>query len=99
MPDNKQIDETLQYFLDHSIVDTSKLSSEGKRLVNDTRDIVESARLMVDQKNADELFQNFVWHTRDVDLDKAKKDPHDVLPVDSQKARDDGRVGKSCFEL
>jgi hypothetical protein len=34
MPDNKQIDETLQYFLDHSIIDTSKLSSEGKRLVN-----------------------------------------------------------------
>jgi hypothetical protein len=34
MPDNKQIDETLQYFLDHSIVDMSKLSSEGKHLVN-----------------------------------------------------------------
>jgi hypothetical protein len=34
MPDNKQIDETLQYFLDHCIVDTSKLSSEGKHLVN-----------------------------------------------------------------
>jgi hypothetical protein len=34
MPDNKQIDETLQYFLNHSIVDTSKLSSEGKHLVN-----------------------------------------------------------------
>jgi hypothetical protein len=34
MPDNKQINETLQYFLNHSIVDTSKLSSEGKRLVN-----------------------------------------------------------------
>jgi hypothetical protein len=54
---------------------------------------------MVDQRNSDELFQNFVWHTRDVDFDKAKKDTHDVLPVDSQKARDDGWVSKSCFEL
>jgi hypothetical protein len=34
MPDNKQINETLQYFLDHSIINTSKLSSEGKHLVN-----------------------------------------------------------------
>jgi hypothetical protein len=54
---------------------------------------------MVDQKNADEQFQNFVWHTRDIDFDKAKKDPHDVLSVDSQKAQDDGQVSKSCFEL
>jgi hypothetical protein len=92
MPDNKQIEETLQYFLDHSIVDTSKLSPDGKHLINDTRDIVETARLIVEQKNADELFQNFVWHTRDVDYDKAKQDPHEVLPVDSKKAQDDGRL-------
>jgi len=92
MPDNKQIDETLQYFLDHSIIDTSKLSSDGKNLINDTRDIVETARLIVEQKNADELFQNFVWHTGYVDYEKARKDPQDVLPVDSKEAHDDGRL-------
>jgi hypothetical protein len=47
--------------------------------------IQETARLIVAEKNADELFQNFVWHTSDVDWDKAKKDPNEVLPVDKAK--------------
>lgn len=30
---------------------------EGKKLVQDVRDIIKTAGLMVEQKNADELFQ------------------------------------------
>ena len=93
MPNNKQIDDTLKYVIDNSPVDTSKLSPDGQRLVQDTRDIIETARVIVAEKNADELFQNFVWHTRDVGWDNAKKDPNDVLPVDKQKARDDAKLG------
>jgi hypothetical protein len=36
-------------------------------------DIIETMRLMVREKNADELFQNLVWHTRDIDISHAKK--------------------------
>jgi Family of unknown function (DUF5923) len=94
MPDNKQIDETLLYVRDTSPVEIDKLSPDGRKLVQDARDIVETARLMVQEKNADELFQNFVWHTRDVDVSQAKKDPDEVLPVDKSKAKDDGRTGE-----
>jgi hypothetical protein len=94
MPDNKQIDETLLYVKNSSPVDIDQLSPDGRKLVQDARDIIETARLMVQEKNADELFQNFVWHTRDVDVSQAKKDPNEVLPVDKSKAKDDGQTGE-----
>jgi Family of unknown function (DUF5923) len=68
MPDNKQIDKTLLYVRDTSPVEIDKLSPESPKLIQDARDIVETARLMVQEKNADGLFQNFVWHTRGVDV-------------------------------
>lgn len=70
MPSNEQIDSTLKYVLSHSPVPETELSSEGRKLISDTRDIIETARLMVKEKNADELFQNFIWHTRDTNLDQ-----------------------------
>ncbi|KAI0777372.1 hypothetical protein BD413DRAFT_467001 [Trametes elegans] len=91
MPANEQIDRFLTYVLQHSPVDVKDLSPDGRRLIQDSRDIIETAREIVLQKNADELFQNFIWHTRDVDIDQAKKDPNEVLPVDKEKAKNDGR--------
>lgn len=90
MPDNQQIDETLKYVRDNSFVDIDKLSPEGQRLIQDTRDIIETARQMVAEKNADELFQNFIWHTRRVDVDRAKQDPSNLAPVDKTKVQQDG---------
>ncbi|EKM56742.1 uncharacterized protein PHACADRAFT_91847 [Phanerochaete carnosa HHB-10118-sp] len=91
MPSNEQIDHTMQYVVNHSPVPENELSPEGRKLIADTRDIIETARLIVKEKNADELFQNFIWHTRDTDLDKAKKDPNEVIPVDQQKAKSDAQ--------
>jgi hypothetical protein len=54
---------------------------------------------MVQEKNADGLFQNFVWHTKDVDVSQAKKGPDEVLPVDKSKAKDDGQTGISFLIL
>ncbi|KDQ50061.1 hypothetical protein JAAARDRAFT_91460, partial [Jaapia argillacea MUCL 33604] len=61
MPDNAQIERTLRYVEDKSPVNLDKLSPDGKKLIQDTRDIIETARLMFKGKNADEPFQNFVW--------------------------------------
>jgi hypothetical protein len=83
LPDNAQIDSTLQYVLNHSPIEVDKLSPDGKKLIQDTKDIIGTARLIVAQKNVDELFQNFVWHTRDVDTTKIKRDPKDLTPSDS----------------
>ncbi|KAF8890527.1 hypothetical protein CPB84DRAFT_1816344 [Gymnopilus junonius] len=94
MPSNEQIDTTLQYVLDHSPVDVKDLSPEGRNLVQDTREIISTARMMVQQKNADELFQNFVWHTRDVDVDTLTHGPGEVsdkIPVDAETARNDSQ--------
>lgn len=72
LPSNAQIDQTRQYVIDHSPVHVDKLSLDGKKLVQDTRDIIETACLIVQEKNADELFQQFVWHMRDVDKEGIK---------------------------
>ena len=95
MPDNKQIDDTLNYVKDHSPVELDKLSPEGRKLVQDSRDIIETARLIVKVKNSDELFQNFIWHTRDVNLDIPRQRYRDALPADEQKAREDSQQGMS----
>jgi len=101
MPDNNQIDSTLRYICDTSPIDIDKLSNDGRKLIQDARDIIETARLMVKEKNADELFQNFVWHTRDVgvnlDLGEAKKEAVEALGVDKAKAKDDGQAGMSLL--
>jgi hypothetical protein len=54
---------------------------------------------MVQEKNAHELFQNFLWHMRDIDISQAKKDPGAVLTVDMSKAKDDGETGASLISL
>ena len=90
MPTNDQIDRTLQHLLSNSSVPESELSPEGHKLIDDWRDIVDTLRLLVREKNADELFQNFIWHTRDTDFDQAKKDPNEILP-DKEKAKSDNQ--------
>ncbi|KZT50965.1 hypothetical protein CALCODRAFT_488290 [Calocera cornea HHB12733] len=90
MPDNAQIDETLRYVEDHSPVNEAKLSAEGRKLIADTRDIIETARLLVKEKNADELFQNFVFHTTYVDPKRGKVEG-DILPVDKDTAKADAQ--------
>lgn len=45
MPDNAQIDETLLFVRDHSPINTAKLSPDGKKLIGDTRNIIETVRV------------------------------------------------------
>lgn len=92
MPSNSQIDAALTYALKNSPVDLKALSSDGQQLIQDTRDIIETARLIVMKNNADELFQNFAWHTRAVDTTPAKNMANsDNIPIDQQKAKQDGQ--------
>ncbi|KZP01029.1 hypothetical protein CALVIDRAFT_493481 [Calocera viscosa TUFC12733] len=93
MPTNAQIDETLTYVESHSPVDMSQLSSEGRKLIDDTRDIIETARTIVMEKNADELFQNFVWHTTYVDPKRGKvvDSAGDAVPVSQEQAKADAQ--------
>lgn len=94
MPDNTQIDKALSYLRDAQPVDVDKLSPDGKTLIRDCQHIFETARLIVKQKNADELFQNFVWHTRDTtDVDIAKATSGETPEGGRSKLTEDSRVG------
>lgn len=61
-PSNRQIDETLDYVMNHAPFEESKLSKEGRHLIDDLRKIIGTAKEIVAEKNADELFQNFLHH-------------------------------------
>ncbi|KAI4525606.1 hypothetical protein K525DRAFT_290071 [Schizophyllum commune Loenen D] len=90
MPSNKQIDSALQYTINNTPFPVEQLSSEGKRLVEDSRSIVETARLIVQEKNADEIFQEFVWNTRDVDV--ASKARTTDAPVGKDQVKEDSQT-------
>jgi len=87
MPDNKQIDAALEYAQTHSPVDINKLSPEGKVIIDDSRDILETLRAIVYEKNSDELFQNALWTAVKTDVSHAKQSG--VVPVSKEDAKSD----------
>ncbi|SGY18964.1 BQ5605_C014g07520 [Microbotryum silenes-dioicae] len=85
MPSNRQqISETLDYVIGHSPIDEKKLSKDGRGLIEDFRDLIRTAKQMVEERNADELLQNFIYHTRDVDYSKG-----DLSKVSTSVNKDD----------
>jgi hypothetical protein len=83
----------LRYVVEHSPVDLDKLSPEGKKLIQDTRHIITTARLIVEKNDADELFQNFVWHTDSLKLGALTEKPR----AETQKT--DGEEGTHSLTL
>lgn len=94
LPTNKQLDRSLEYVRDHSPLDIDQLSPQGRKLIQDLREIINTTRLVLQDKNADELLQNFIWHTRDIDRDViAPGNPAERLPLDRETARSDSQKG------
>ena len=67
------------------------ISPKGKKLIQDIRGIANTARLMIQEKNADELLQSFVWHTQNGNTDTLKLG--DAIPVQASEARADVNSG------
>ena len=97
-PSNQQIDSAFRYVLERSPVDQDQLSPEGRKLIQNCRDIIETAGLVVQEKNSDELLQSFLWNTNNVDLSNAKKDPNEIL-LEKSKVRDDRHQGVGSFHV
>lgn len=89
LPTNAQIDESLDYVESHSPVDLASLSPAGKQLIQDLRRMIETARTMVREKNNDELFQYFLWHTRDVQVQPANASPTQAASLTAGGLKDD----------
>lgn len=65
LPSNDQIDATLNGFIASKALSSpsNKLSSEGRALVADFRDVVNQAKLLLLSKNDGNLIQDFIWKT------------------------------------
>ena len=95
MPDNRQIDETLRYAQAKSPVKLENLSDDGKKLVHDFRAIIDTAREMVLEKNANEEVQNFIYASRQSSVaDKAGVNPS----ISKEDARKDAQNAGQAFE-
>lgn len=93
-PSNTQIDDSLNYATNHSPIDDKKLSADGKQLIQDFRNIIETFRVMIKKNNADELMQNFLFHTKHVDADahiEKLKEASGVAPS-KDEAKNDGQA-------
>ncbi|GJN92734.1 hypothetical protein Rhopal_005772-T1 [Rhodotorula paludigena] len=89
LPANDQCIQTLDYLVDHSPIDESKLSKDGQTLVEDTREIIRNLRQIVAEKNDDELFQNFFYHTRNVTPPSINDVKNVAVNTDKGQAQDD----------
>jgi hypothetical protein len=54
--------------------------------------------MMIHEKNDGELFQNFVWATRNGDPTRGKKSKSEVLPVGKDDVTADAKQGKSISQ-
>jgi len=86
---NDQIDVALNSFLASKALSSpsEKLSQEGKRLVEDVKEVVTQAKHLLLSKNDGNLLQDFIWQTQQFDS-KAVSAPG--APVNKEQAQQHG---------
>ncbi len=91
LPTNEQLDRMFSSLSSASLAHADALSPDGQHLARDAHDICETLRRLIAQKNADELLQNFVWHTGDARLDRARERKEKAPPpIAGEGERTDG---------
>jgi hypothetical protein len=67
-PQNKQCDVALNSALSSKALSSpsNELSSEGKVLIKDLRNVIEQAKLLLLTKNEGELLQDFIWQAQQI---------------------------------
>ncbi|KAF3388708.1 hypothetical protein F1880_004178 [Penicillium rolfsii] len=68
LPSNKQCDVALNSALASKALSSpsNELSSEGKVLIQDLRNVIEQAKLLLLTKNEGELLQEFIWQAQQI---------------------------------
>lgn len=86
---NEQIDVALNSFLESKALASppQKLSTEGKALIQDFKEVVKQAKYLVLSKNEGNLLQDFIWQTQQFDP-KAVHVPG--VPIDKATAKQHG---------
>lgn len=88
LPSNKQTDVALTSAVElDTLTNPSKqLSSEGRELVKDLRDVIDSAKYLWLRKNYHEEFQNFLYYTAQASI---TPDPTNInAPITQDNAKD-----------
>jgi len=89
VPSNEQIDIALNSFLASKALSSpsAKLSTEGKALVADVRDVVSQAKYLLLTKNEGNLLQDFIWQSQKIEAGDTKLPG---APVDAETAKQHG---------
>ncbi|OTB20793.1 hypothetical protein K445DRAFT_51617 [Daldinia sp. EC12] len=89
VPSNDQIDVALNSFLQSRALSnpSKRLSSEGRELVEDLKEVVTQAKKLLLSKNEGNLLQDFIWQTQQFDPN-AVSVPN--APVDKDTAKQHG---------
>ncbi|TVY16164.1 Uncharacterized protein LARI1_G006871 [Lachnellula arida] len=89
VPSNEQIDIALNSLLASKALShpAPALSTEGKALVADVRDVVSQAKYLLLTKNEGNLWQDFIWQSQKIEAGDAKLPG---APVDSETAKQHG---------
>ncbi|KAJ5899010.1 hypothetical protein N7495_003754 [Penicillium taxi] len=73
LPSNQQCDIALNSVLNSKALNSGKdLSSEGRILVKDVRNVINNAKKLLLSKNEGELLQEFIWQAQQISPDDSK---------------------------
>ncbi|KAK6526847.1 hypothetical protein TWF281_010043 [Arthrobotrys megalospora] len=91
VPSNQQIDVALNSVLESKALSSpsDKLSDEGKSLVDDLKNVINEAKLLLLTKNHDQAIQEFIWHAQQAA--KTAGGPSPNAPVSKDQAKLDGQ--------
>ncbi|KAF2429731.1 hypothetical protein EJ08DRAFT_613446 [Tothia fuscella] len=89
VPSNKQIDVALNTALQSKLLSSpsNKLSEDGQHLVQDLRNVIEQAKILILTKNEGNLLQDFIWQTQQISGGNASVPG---APVDKDTAKQHG---------
>ena len=95
VPSNDQIDVALNSFLESKALRSppEELSTDGKTLVKDTREVVEHAKRLLLSKNEGNLLQDFIYQTTQFDPNSVDKVGGPVAKDQAQKDGDEALQG------
>ncbi|KAI0795838.1 hypothetical protein C8Q75DRAFT_744066 [Abortiporus biennis] len=94
-PSQQQINSFFDWLLNSALTqiepstDGGELSTEGKQLVNDIRELVTAYKILGEKMNGDNLIQEALWHLSQADLPATTISSPDV---DTEKASKDARA-------
>jgi len=90
VPSNQQIDVALNSVIESKSLNSpsDKLSGEGKHLVEDLKNVINEAKLLLLTKNHDQAIQEFIWHAQQAAKTTSGSSPN--APVSKDQAKQDG---------